>query len=56
MVKKATKTHDEHKRSGTRINQCDLCDQMVGKALYFLNHSLSTFKSTSVASESINAE
>ena len=30
--------------------------RMVEKALYFLNHSLSTLTSTSVASESINAE
>ena len=29
---------------------------MVEKALYFRNHSLSTFMSTSAASESINAE
>ena len=30
--------------------------RMAEKSLYFLNHSLSTFMSTSVASESINAE
>ena len=53
---KKTKTHDENKRIGTYIDLCDLCDQDGLKGSLFFNHSLSTFMSTSVASESINAE
>ena len=56
MSKKKTKTHDEHKRIRTSIDLCDLCDQDGLKGSLFFNHSLSTFMSTSVASESINAE
>ena len=59
VSKKTTKTHDEQKHFATNKYICDLCNyviRMVEKALYFLNHSLSSLTSTSVASESINAE
>ena len=58
VSKKTTKTHDEQKHFATNKYICDLCNyviRMVEKA-HFLNHSLSTLTSTSVPSESINAE